>query len=57
MNVESWLTNEDKQRIWKVVHGQLPESFITDNELKEFNRVLMVAALMKMNLNGKRVIH
>ena len=57
MNVESWLTNEDKERIWKVVHGQLPESFITDNELKEFNRVIMVVALMKINPNGKRIIH
>ncbi len=57
MNVESWLTDEDKERVWKVVHGELPESFITDNELREFNRVIMVAALMKANPIEKRVIH
>jgi len=57
MNIESWLTDEDKERVWKVVHGELPESFITDNELREFNRVIMVAALMKTNSIEKRVIH
>ena len=57
MNIESWLTDEDKERVWKVVHGELPESFITDNELREFNRVIMVAALMKTNPIEKRVIH
>ena len=57
MNVESWLTDEDKERVWKVGHGELPESFITDNELREFNRVIMVAALMKANPIEKRVIH
>ena len=50
MNVESWLTNKDKERIWKVVHGELSESFVTDNELKEFNRVLMI-------IIKKRIIH
>ena len=57
MKVESWLTDDDAARLWKVCHGELPESFATDNELKEFHRVLLIIANTKLETTKDRVIH
>lgn len=40
MRVDSWLTEEDAERCWKVVHGELPESFATAEEIDELSRVI-----------------
>lgn len=45
---ETWLTDEDAQRLWNVCQGNLPESAATHEELVEFERVVMHAAMLKM---------
>lgn len=40
MKVESWLTTDDIARCWKVIHGELPETFVSLDELNEFTRVI-----------------
>ena len=40
MKVDSWLTDEDAIRCWKVAQGELPESFATVDELEELARVM-----------------
>lgn len=57
MKVESWLTDDDAKRLWKVCHGELPESFATDNELEEFHRVLLIIANDKNRVFDKNVLH
>lgn len=57
MNIDSWLTDSDAKRLWKVVHGELPESFATDNELEEFHRVLLIIANDKNRVFDKNVLH
>lgn len=57
MKVESWLTDDDAKRLWKVCHGELPESFATDNELEEFHRVLLIIVNTKLETTKDRVIH
>lgn len=49
---ESWLTDDDIQRLWKVCHGELPEVAATYDEMKEFERVVMHTAMIKMGGAG-----
>lgn len=48
MTFETWLTEEDSMRLWRVVHGELPESAATDVELVEFERLVTHAAMLKI---------
>ena len=45
---ETWLTEEDVQRLWQVCHGQLPEAAATFDEMEEFERVVTHAAMLKV---------
>jgi hypothetical protein len=45
---DTWLTEEDTQRLWAVCQGNLPESAATDSELVEFERVIMYSAMIKI---------
>ena len=47
MTFETWLTEEDSMRLWRVVHGELPESAATDVELAEFERLVTHTAMLK----------
>jgi hypothetical protein len=50
--LESWLEEDDIQRIWDVVHGNLPESAATADEIEEFSRLVTHAAMIKMGGTG-----
>jgi hypothetical protein len=49
---ETWLTEEDTQRLWNVCHGLLPETAATPDEIIEFERVVTHAAMLKMGGTG-----
>jgi hypothetical protein len=48
MEFESWLTEDDVDRLWQVVHGELPEVAATSDEITEFHRVVTHAAMIKV---------
>ena len=48
MEFESWLDPEDVDRLWRVVHGELPEVAATSDELVEFERLVVHAAMLKV---------
>ena len=48
MTLDSWLNEDDVQRLWDVVHGELPEEFATYDEITEFGRIVMHAAMKKL---------
>jgi len=48
MEFESWLTEDDVDRLWRVVHGELPEVAATSDEITEFHRVVTHAAMIKV---------
>jgi hypothetical protein len=50
--IESWLTDSDLQRLWDVCHGILPQVAASEDELAEFERVVMHAAMIKMGGTG-----
>ena len=45
---DSWLEEEDVQRLWDVCHGVLPESAATFDEIKEFERLVLHSAMLKV---------
>jgi hypothetical protein len=45
---DSWLDAEDVDRLWRVVHGELPETAATADEIMEFQRVVTHAAMLKV---------
>jgi hypothetical protein len=45
---DTWLSNEDMQRLWRVVHGELPASFMSKKEEKEFLRVINIIGMQKV---------
>lgn len=48
MGFETWLAEEDIQRLWDVCHGNLPEDAATVDELEEFERCVMHTAMQKV---------
>ena len=50
--IDSWLEEEDVERLWAVAHGLLPETAATADELEEFLRVVQHAAMLKMGGSG-----
>ena len=48
MEFESWLDASDIERLWAVVHGDLPDTAATDDELAEFERLVVHAAMIKV---------
>lgn len=49
---DSWLEEEDIQRIWDVAHGLLPATAATLDELVELERLVRHAAMLKMGGSG-----
>lgn len=47
MEFETWLHESDMQRLWDVCHGNLPENAATAEELEEFHRCVVHAAMVK----------
>jgi hypothetical protein len=45
---DSWLSDKDVDRLWRVVHGELPELAATADEIDEFQRVVTHAAMLKI---------
>ncbi len=50
--IESWLEPEDIPRLWAVVHGELPETAATAEEIYEFKRIVEHAAMLRMGGSG-----
>jgi hypothetical protein len=53
--VDTWLSEDDCMRLWRVAHGQLPESFATADELDEFLHVIELIAARKMGYEGQTI--
>jgi hypothetical protein len=52
MQFETWMTEADVERVYKVCTGQLPEEFTTEDELAEFCLVVEHAAMLKLGGEG-----
>jgi hypothetical protein len=48
MAFETWLSDEDCQRLWAVCHGTLPDVAASTDELVEFERVVTHVAMLKV---------
>jgi hypothetical protein len=47
MEFESWLSESDVERLYKVCHGELPQELASEKEIDEFTRVVMHAVMLK----------
>ena len=47
MEFDTWLEEEDIERLWAVCHGTLPETAATGEEIDEFARLVMHTAMLK----------
>lgn len=45
---DTWLSEQDIQRIWDVTHGNLPATFASETELEEFLNIVHQAWLVKI---------
>lgn len=45
---DTWLSLEDIDRLWRVVHGELPASFMSKKEEAEFLRVINHIGMQKL---------
>jgi hypothetical protein len=52
MAFETWLTEEDVNRLYLVAVGELPEIQATTDELEEFAKVVLHTAMVKMAGDG-----
>ena len=52
MQFETWLTEADIERIYKVCTGELSEAHSSESELEEFSRVVDHAAMLKLGGEG-----
>lgn len=48
MVFDTWLKEDDMQRLWDVCHGKLSEAAASEEELEEFHRCVVHAAMVKM---------
>lgn len=56
-DLETWLSQRDIERIYRVVQGELPESHAGLEELQEFARLVEAAAVVKGALSGNSTVH
>lgn len=49
---DTWLNDSDIERIWKVVHGELPEFFVSKEEMEEFASVVDQAGKKKWKITS-----
>ena len=47
-NFDTWLSENDIDRLWKVSHGELPPAAASSDEMDEFLKVVTHAAMVKM---------
>jgi hypothetical protein len=47
-NFDTWLNENDIERLWKITQGMLPELAASEAEMKEFLRVVTHAAMVKV---------
>jgi hypothetical protein len=52
MEFETWLEESDIERLWAVVHGDLPETATGADEINEFKRLVLHTAMIKMGGDG-----
>ena len=52
MEFDTWLEEEDVERLWAVVHGDLPETATSADEIDEFKRWVEHCARIKMGGDG-----
>jgi hypothetical protein len=45
---DTWLQENDIERLWKVVHGELPEVAASKNEMDEFLKLVTHVAMVKI---------
>lgn len=45
---DTWLNENDIERLWKVTQGELPQVAATANEMEEFLKVVTHAAMIKI---------
>lgn len=50
---DTWLSEEDIERVWRVTQGELSEDFTTLEELIEFQNVLLLAYQHKHGMVGQ----
>jgi hypothetical protein len=55
MIVNSWLTEDDVQRLWDVAHGELPAEFASEDELIEFARIVEIVGRAKWGLTDQPI--
>lgn len=44
---DTWLEDRDIERIWKVIHGELPLEFCSKEEMDEFSNIIEQAGKNK----------
>ena len=47
-NFDTWLNEDDIERLWKVTQGELPDQAATANEMDEFLKLVTHAAMIKV---------
>ena len=50
--IDSWLSPEDIERIWRVGQGELPDTAATAEEIEEFDRVVKHVLMLKAGGSG-----
>lgn len=45
---ETWLEEEDIERLWAVCHGTLPKTYASGEEIDEFARLVTHTAMLKL---------
>jgi len=53
---DTWLSDEDIERLWNVTHGNLPNSFASPEEMEEFLNVVHQAWLRKIGNNPFKAV-
>jgi len=49
---ETWLTEKDMERIWRVVNDELSECFVSEDECIEFSRVIDLLGKQKFSFSS-----
>lgn len=52
MQFDTWLSEADVKRIYKVCTGELSDAYTSEDELSEFSRVIEHAAMIKLGGEG-----
>lgn len=47
-DVDTWLNENDIERLWKVIQGELPHAAASSDEMDEFLKLVTHVAMVKM---------